>query len=112
MGKQQPDKRKRKRISLQILVSYIHNDEKTDNFTYNFSTGGMFIETKHILPIGSSIKVHFESPLRRKSIEVDAVVMWKNEDNHPFGMGVEFKNFSNEKKELLAEMEKDLSEAA
>ena len=112
MGKQQLDKRKKRRIALQILVSYSYKDEKIDNFSYNFSTGGMFIETKNVLPLGSHFKIFFESPIKRTSIEVEAEVMWCSKDKKPFGMGVEFKNFTDDKRKILNEMAEDLSEAS
>ena len=112
MSDQSHDKRQKKRIPLQLLVSYKVDGKVVDNFSFNLSSGGMFIETRAQLPVGSMIDLIFEIPMNSKEVHIKGEVMWQKTDGSPKGMGIEFKDFTDEKKAILAHAIDDLEQVS
>lgn len=64
-------------------------------FTVDLSTGGLFIVTWDLLPIGTRVNLSFSLPRTREMIAVQGVVRWLRElnRNNPDlwpGMGIQF----------------------
>lgn len=66
----------------------------------DLSTGGMFIETKELLPIGTPLYIGFRLPEDSRIIQCSGRVSWMNHpesiknQNLPTGIGVQFTNLS------------------
>ena len=69
-------------------------------FTFNLSTGGVFIETKEIHPKDTPLVVVFELPELKDGVSCKARVAWINPPGEivnpllPPGMGIEFLDLS------------------
>ena len=79
---------------MELLVSYEFDGKTIDNFSYNFSSGGMFIETRSQLPVGSELKLKFELPQNCTEVLLVGRVVWLKKDGAPKGMGIEFTDFT------------------
>ena len=89
------DKRKSERQDLQLLISYYNNNQTFSKFSYNLSSGGMFIESITPPSVGSSITINFELPHNKISFDIKGEVTWINtsdgpELTYPAGFGVKF----------------------
>jgi uncharacterized protein (TIGR02266 family) len=85
------------RLNVQIVPD---KQEMATHFTENMSAGGMFIRTKDILPVNTSMVMKFRLPDRKIIITCKAKVAWTNEPDDlkkyslPPGMGVQFTDLS------------------
>ena len=72
------------------------------NYSVNMSTGGVFMETENILPVGTILLVKFKLPDNDTIIACNVRVTWANEPGNlnksqlPPGMGLQFLNLSLE----------------
>ena len=75
-------------------------DTPLTDCSINLSTGGLFIETGNLLPIGTMLKIEFILPGEAKNIECEGKVAWINHaemminPNLPVGMGLQFLDIS------------------
>lgn len=89
------------KVRLAIFYGLKHQKLMTD-YAVNMSTGGIFIETENILPVGTPLFVEFMLPNNDMLITCKARVAWTNEPDvlkssvHPPGMGLQFLNLSLE----------------
>ncbi len=66
------------------------------NYVVNMSTGGMFVETSELLPVGTLLKVELMLPGNTTPLTCKARVAWTNGPNSlkkqslPYGMGLQF----------------------
>ena len=84
--------RKSERHALALDVEYRTAGSFLVAYTANLSRGGMFIESAHPQPVGSSIGLKLSIP-GSDIIELEGVVAWvrhQPEGNEPAGMGVSF----------------------
>ncbi len=100
------DRRLTNRQSLELLVSYIVGSKKISDFTYDLSSGGMFIETQYPLSVNEKLIISFELPHNGISFELPGIVCWLNSEiktaaNLPLGMGVKFLNLDDLQNEKL-----------
>jgi len=88
-------------------------DRVLSNYSVDLSTGGMFIETKELLPIDSPLNIEFKLPENGRSIKCSGKVSWLNHpesiknQNLPTGMGLQFTNISMDDKNSLRKFIKD-----
>ena len=111
------DRRRQQRHPLRTRMDY--RDATGGNFLYeytqNISAGGIFIETREPLPVGTEVEMRFQPPGAEEMIEVTGLVMWVNpyrsdSDDHPNpGMGIQFGNIPDELKEQLAQVVKAIA---
>ncbi len=81
----------------------------------NISVGGMFIETEEDIPLNSDLKLTFKLPLKKTELSTMCRVVHKQQrdpaSGRQAGIGVQFIDLTEEKKELLLDYIKDLDES-
>lgn len=105
------EQRKSPRRPLRMRLDYKHESGANFLFEYtqNISRGGIFIETLQPLPVGTNVVMRFTPPGEEGEIYVEGRVAWVNavrsgEENTNPGMGIQFKNLSDENKDLISRM--------
>lgn len=84
----------RHNVAVELTLESDHNFYT--GFTENISTGGLFISTRDLLPIGSTFQIHLSLP-NMADCSIDCEVRWQrleqldNPESCP-GMGVRFIN--------------------
>lgn len=70
------------------------------DYSVNVSTGGLFIETLNLLPLGTILNIEFILPEKKTTIRTEGKVAWVNHPEMiknpalPVGMGLQFLNIS------------------
>ncbi len=91
----------RAKVRLAVFCGFKDKRLMTD-YTVNMSTGGIFIETRHITPKDTPLSVVFMLPGNEAPIACSARVAWTNGPGklksraHPRGMGLQFLDLSLE----------------
>jgi uncharacterized protein (TIGR02266 family) len=103
------DKRQSPRIEMELSVSFAVSDEVPHNFfpgiMQDISTGGVFIATKQMLPLGTRIRLSFI--MDRHQISGHAEVRWIRNPSSSLptgeepGMGLLFIDLSAEDRETI-----------
>lgn len=89
------DRRERDRTPMTVELGLTSESMFYTGFTENISTGGLFMATRDLLPLGSVFGVTFTLPNYAQSITVQCEVRWQrleqldNAECQP-GMGVRF----------------------
>ncbi len=105
------EKRQDERHDLRVRMDYRH--EEGGNFLYeyskNISAGGIFIETRTPLPVGTTVEMRFQPPGASGVIDVVGKVVWVNpyregEENPNPGMGIQFTGLDDEQRDLIAQV--------
>lgn len=93
----QLEKRTNARFRIQLNVTFGSDSPITfRSRSVNLGMGGMFIETGHLFPIGTTLLLRFRLPSCEEAIECTANVAWINRRDKPAkpslpgGMGLEF----------------------
>ena len=102
------EKREHERKPLRLQLNY--RDASGGNFLFehsrNISRGGIFIETDHPLPVGSTLVIRFTTP-SGDDLEIEGDVAWVNstsansETPNP-GMGVQWTDLSEDQRNTIA----------
>lgn len=80
----------------------VNRETLLEDYSINLSTGGLFLESDRVLPVGSSLKLAFMLPDPQTCIRCDGKVAWINHPEMikvptlPPGMGIQFVNLSLE----------------
>lgn len=89
------------RVSARMRIHYGTGTQKLlINYSVNLSTGGVFIETKDILPLETPLSLEFILPDQEKTIRCLGRVAWVNalerivSPKLPPGMGIQFVDLS------------------
>ncbi len=86
------------------LKSEVHSEEgMTFSTSVNISDGGIFIATTEPLEEGTEVTLSVQTP-EGESVDIKGVVKWKkNEEStdSKSGMGIEFKEISNNEKSRI-----------
>ena len=69
-----------------LVVRYLAQDEAFTDVIRNITTGGLFIETSTLLPLGEEIRLIFPSLKPKEPIETTGKIVWSG----PAGIGVKF----------------------
>ena len=103
------EKRKNPRIELELSVSFALSNGSANDFfpgiMQDISTGGVFIATKEMLPIGTRIRLSFL--MERRQISGHAEVRWLRKPSSALpagvdpGMGLLFVDLSPEDRETI-----------
>ena len=90
------DTRQSPRIDLEVEVTFESEHNFYTGFTQNLSSGGLFIATTIVRPVGSALHIKFTLPGEGPPIDADAVVRWVREVGEPedHGMGVQFEGLA------------------
>ncbi len=102
-------RRKEPRIPIHILVDFKSSDIVTMEHAQNISRQGIFIETRDILPIGSSVLLSFILPGTPRLITVLGEVVWARrktlhkQSSTPAGIGIRFAEINPEDEAAIME---------
>lgn len=103
-----PEARVSPRVSPLIIRAKFQSGEKRQvGYVTNLSATGAFLATEELFPLDHTLRVTLDLPWRLGEIEVEAKVVWRNEeakaqaDNRPIGMGLDFVNLGSEEREKL-----------
>ncbi|HWP92837.1 MAG TPA: aminotransferase class I/II-fold pyridoxal phosphate-dependent enzyme [Thermodesulfobacteriota bacterium] len=88
------DRRKSSRIAVDFEVFSMNNGKLIGN-AVNLSSGGMLIQTRHPLGLGTKLLLEFKLGSQEPSIKAYAYVRWArksatSDESEPSGMGVQF----------------------
>jgi uncharacterized protein (TIGR02266 family) len=103
----------RKPLRLQLNYRDATGGNFLFEFSKNISKGGIFIETRHPLPLGAHLVIRFQPP-GHDELEVEGIVAWLNPwrdgvKNPNPGMGIEWKRLSAEQHELITQVVKAIA---
>ena len=111
------ERRRDERLPKRARMDY--RDTTGGNFLYeytsNISKGGIFIETRDPLPVGTEVEMKFQPPGMDEILEIVGTVMWVNpfrpdaDENPNPGMGIQFGALSDEAKDLVANLVKAIA---
>jgi uncharacterized protein (TIGR02266 family) len=102
---------RRRRIHFDLDVTFQSHHNFYTGFTENVSSGGLFVATTEMHPIGSRFRIRFSLPEREQPVEVLAEVRWQrlemagtaeSHDAAP-GMGLRFIDLSEDDREAIQE---------
>lgn len=100
------------RIPAHLKVRFgVEGERALEEFSVNLSSGGMFLETKRLMPSDTPLRLEFDLPAPRYTIQCRGRVAWVNElraegrcnPHLPAGMGVQFVDLSLDDLALLRE---------
>lgn len=89
------EQRRATRVPLDVEVGLATHTNFHTGFGENVSTGGLFVATFRLLPLGTSVELSFTLP-DQTQVRVSAVVRWLRDPHDlemrdvPPGMGLEF----------------------
>ena len=93
-ARDQSDRRRFRRRTVRVLVEYLSDTGLCCDTATTLGAGGLFIETDHPLPEGSTIKLAFQLPGSDTRHEIEGTVAWSHRPSGgavgAVGMGVEF----------------------
>ena len=86
------NRRRLDRYSVELEISLESEHNFYTGFTHNLSSGGLFVQTQDLKPIGTRLRIKFTLPDLELPVETDVVVRWVCEVGDPYkrGMGVQF----------------------
>ena len=96
------DNRGDRRVELDLEIDYSDLESFCQDYIRNISRGGLFIETRRPLPLGTELKLKFRLPGSDIPIKTSGVVMWTVEAEEATdrksapGMGVKFGDLSED----------------
>lgn len=100
------EKRRFPRVMVRALVDYESQNTYLYDYSENLSQGGIFIQTDNPLKIGELIDLKFSIPDIEKVFQIKGEVRWVEHQGNkqiPKGMGIEFKDLTEDDRELLKE---------
>jgi uncharacterized protein (TIGR02266 family) len=97
-----PVRRKHERHSLRFEVHLTTVDELVRLYTRDISKGGMAVETDMELEVGTAVGLDLVHPDNNSVFELEAVVRRKIRQGAARGLGVEFLDMDEERREELA----------
>src|SRR6516164_1815142 len=117
---EKPDKARRaNRLQHELLVAYRSMDGFITDWAVNISRGGMFINTRNPLPVGTTVRLIISLPDTAFPFDLVGRVTRVNEVDNPGqqvpGMGIEFIGIDDEKRNriqrLVDRLRKELPES-
>lgn len=87
------EKRRDSREPVTLFVEYEGADDLVGDFTENLSSGGTFVATNRVLPIGTRVQLVLSFPGLLEPIAIEGKVRWKRDEageEGDAGAGIEF----------------------
>jgi len=84
------EKRHSDREPIALFVEYEGADDLLGDYTENLSTGGTFVATNRMLPIGTHVQLTLGFPGLLEPISLEGVVRWTRGPGSEAGAGIEF----------------------
>jgi uncharacterized protein (TIGR02266 family) len=106
MTKASRERRRERRVPVQIQIQYKTADGFFQDYIRNLSLGGIFIETEKPLPMNTKLRVEFCLPEMADPITADGIVVHtlragKTKSPTLSGMGIRFSDLERSSKQLL-----------
>ena len=105
MPRSSDNKRRSNRLYHELPVAYRSVGSFLTDWATNISQGGLFINTRHPLPVGTNVKILIQLPMTELPVHlvgrVTRVTEFGNEANVMPGMGIEFTDVDAAKREQL-----------
>lgn len=102
------DRRRSQRAPARLLVEYESVEDFLIDYTANMSLGGMFIQTREPLPVGSRFRLRFRIPGRPEPVETEGEVCWtltvEEAGSWQPGMGVKLDQLREEDREAVSRL--------
>src|SRR5712692_8952289 len=103
---EKPEKARRaNRLQHELLVAYRSVDGFITDWAVNISRGGMFINTRNPLAVGTTVRLIISLPDTAFPFDLSGRVTRVNHphnpSNHVSGMGIEFLDVEDEKRERI-----------
>ena len=100
------ERRRTRRVPVQIQIQYKTADGFFQDYVRNLSLGGIFIETSNPLPMNTKLKVEFCLPEMSEPITADGVVVHTlrvgtTRNPSVSGMGIRFSELEPSSKQML-----------
>ncbi|NOY54313.1 MAG: TIGR02266 family protein, partial [Deltaproteobacteria bacterium] len=76
MTKNGKDQRKSNRVPVSIRIDYSTVDQFFWDFARNINEGGLFVESNHPLPVGTTVQLKFYLPNRDAPLNSTGEVVW------------------------------------
>ena len=101
------NQRNNSRVALDLEIDYADLESFCRDYIRNISRGGVFIETRSPLELGTSLKLKFRLPGSDRPITAEGVVAWlvdsdeAEQEKSPPGMGVKFGTLSETDLEMI-----------
>lgn len=100
------ERRTATRVDLEIEVGLETDSNFYTGLTQDISTGGLFVATHRLRPIGERVVLKFGLPNTQQPIVVEGEVRWLREagvhTDAPTGMGLKFLNLSSQARMSIA----------
>lgn len=100
-------RRSHPRVDVNVSVDIVLGNQFFTGFSENLSSGGIFVATSDIVPIGTQVDISFTVPGYTHTFFAAAQVRWIREESAGFGpggMGIQFSGMSQEDQDLLYEI--------
>lgn len=101
------DARVFRRLTLELEVSLQSDSNFYMGLTENLSSGGIFVATHLVEPIGTTVVLQLRLPTRQTALNLAGRVRWVREFSDgleaPPGMGIEFESISEEDSQAIGE---------
>ncbi len=106
MTKAGHERRRTRRVPVQIQIRYKTADGFFQDYIRNLSLGGIFIETEKPLPMNTKLKVEFRLPELRSPITASGMVVHtlrvgQAKKSSVSGMGIRFADLEPSSKQML-----------
>src|SRR5215469_5386127 len=116
---ERPQKARANRLQHELLVAYRSMDGFITDWAVNISRGGMFINTRNPLAVGTTVRLIISLPDTAFPFDltgrVTRVAEFNNPSNQVPGMGIEFVDVDDEKRarieRFVERLRKELPEA-
>ena len=102
------ERRENHRFDFEVEVGFETDSNFYTGLTQDVSTGGLFIATHDLKPVGTKFTLQFKLPGVEKALELEVEVRWLRETSSlhrsdgPHGMGVRFNNLTPEQSAAIA----------
>jgi type IV pilus assembly protein PilZ len=106
MTKASSERRRERRVPVQIQIQYKTADGFFQDYIRNLSLGGIFIETEKPLPMNTKLRVEFCLPAMEDPITADGIVVHTlrvGQTSKPTvsGMGIRFSDLETTSKQII-----------
>lgn len=103
------DLRMSPRVEDNIFIRYRVNGSRFSGYSFNISSGGLFIRTIVPPPEKTKVRLSFNLPRNGKFIRAGGIITWRNkyrpdtQTSYPPGIGVKFTNLPSNDRDAIAQ---------
>ena len=108
--------RKYNRVPIEMEVEFQTDNDFVPGWSRDISPGGIYVKSGAPLKNGATTRIRFILDKEKEPVEVDCKVAWTNEgeirkrEADPRGMGIEFVDKDNNKRQVIREFVRDLTD--